>query len=331
MHAKPRSPRARLAGRWSVNSSTQRSRRRPPNTILHSMQPKSILKKTTAPANTAPAAKPVNPRHLQVAVHHANVLEERKRVEAEVLDSIMTLMDYPAASDADPRRPTAADAQTFRDALINFQPADYDALIEERNINDKCGYALCPRPKQKARSTAKKQFVDTANGVEIVDRKVLEVWCSQDCAKRALYVKVQLSEEPAWMRQGGYADRIELMVENKEEHDKALPVRLKQEVATPAPSEDDAIADAWAAQKDAMDDLALERGEKKGTVSKTNDQLVRDQITERIPSAPPQPPSLSQTISEHTMAIEGHVPRIDRKDEDDEEDDAQDWDKHLPG
>lgn len=295
------------------------------------MPPKSILKKTTVSTNAPPPTKPANPRHYQVAVHHANVLEQRKKVEAEVLDSIVTLMDYPSAPDADPKRPTAADAQTFRDALVSFQPSDYDALIEERNISDRCGYALCPRPKSRARSTAKKQFVDTQHGVEIVDRKVLEVWCSDDCAKRALYVKVQLSEEPAWMRLGGYGDRLELMVDNTEEHHTALPLRLKEE--TPAPAgEDDDMAEAWAAQKDAMDELATERGEKKGAVSKANDDLVKDQITERTPdSAPPQPPSLSQS-SEQTMAIEGHVPQINRKDEDDDEEfDPQDWDKHLPG
>ncbi|KAF2824133.1 hypothetical protein CC86DRAFT_296707 [Ophiobolus disseminans] len=296
------------------------------------MPPKSILKKTTVSTNAAPPAKPVNPRHYQVAVHHANVLEQRKRVEAEVLDSIMTLMDYPPVPDADPKRPTAADAQHFRDAMLSFQPADYDALIEERNISDKCGYALCPRPRRKARSTAKKQFVDTEHGVQIVDRKLLEVWCSDDCAKRALYVKVQLSEEPAWMRQGGYGD-LELMVDNTEDHHKTLPLRLKEEPAPAKPTQDeDDVADAWAAQKEAMEDLAVERGEKKGQVSTSNNDLVRDQITERIPSAaPPQPPLLPQS-SEHTMAIEGHVPRIDRKekDDDDEEYDPQDWDKHLP-
>jgi len=299
------------------------------------MPPKSILKKTTVSTNAPPPSKPVNPRHYQVAVHHANVLEERKRVEAEVLDSIVTLMDYPSAPDADPKRPSAADAQTFCDALVSFQPSDYDALIEERNIADKCGYALCPRPKSRARSTAKKQFVDSQHGVEIVDRKVLEVWCSDDCAKRALYVKVQLSEEPAWMRQGGYGDKLELMVDNTEEHHKALPLRPREEnVQAPIVEEDD-MAEAWAAQKDAMEELATERGEKKGAVSKANDSLVRHQVTERIPgSAPPQPPSQLQS-SEHTMAIEGHIPQINRKDEDDDDDedanDPQDWDKHLPG
>ncbi|EAT79007.1 RNA polymerase II subunit B1 C-terminal domain phosphatase RPAP2 [Parastagonospora nodorum] len=298
------------------------------------MPPKSILKKTSVPANAAPGAKPANPRHLQVALHHANILEERKRVEAEVLDAIMTLMEYPAAPDADPKQPSAADAQFFRDAVIPFQPSDYDSLIEERNIYGKCGYALCPRPTKKARSTARKQFVDTQHGVEIVDRKTLEVWCSDDCAKRALYVKVQLSEEPAWMRQGGYADKIELLVDNTAEHQMTLPLRPK-EATIPAPVEDDEddIAAAWAAREDAMGDLALERGEKPGQVSKTNNDLVKDQITERLPtSAPPQPPSLSSQISEHTMAIEGHVPQLDRRDKDDEdEDDPQDWEKHLPG
>lgn len=298
------------------------------------MQPKSILKKTTVPANGPPGKKPVNQRHLQVALHHANILEHRKQVEAAVLESIMTLMDYPTSPDADPKRPSPADAQHFCDALVPFQPADYDALIEERNISDKCGYALCPRPKQRARSTAKKQFVDTEHGVEIVDRKVLEVWCSDDCAKRALYVKVQLNEEPAWMREGGYGDKIELMVDNIEEHHKALPLRLKKETATSAVSHDDEddVAAAWAARDDAVEHLAVERGEKPGQPSKVNNDLIQDQITERqAPSAPPLPPSLKTQISEHTLAIEGHVPRSDRKEKDDEdEDDAQDWDKHLP-
>lgn len=300
------------------------------------MPPKSILKKTPAPASPAPATKPVNQRHLQVALHHANALEERKKVEAAVLDSIIALMDYPTATAADPMRPSPADADFFRDAVVPFQPADYDALIEERNIADKCGYALCPRPTKKARSTARKQFVDTDYGVEIVDRKTIEVWCSEDCARRALYVKVQLSEEPAWMRQGGYSGKIELMVENAQDLSTALPLRLKEPArAEPVDNDEDEIAAAWAAREDAIGDLALERGEKPGQVSKANNELVKDLITERNSSnAAPTAPSLPSHVSEQTMAIEGHVPRIDRKDKDeddeDDEDDAQDWDKHLP-
>lgn len=294
------------------------------------MPPKSILKKTSAPV-TERNGKPVNQRHLDVALHHANILEQRKAVEAQVLDSIMTLMEYPPSPNADAKRPSAADARVFEETVATFQPADYDALIEERNIADKCGYALCPKPKAKARSTAKKQFLDTDKGVEIVDRKVLEVWCSDDCAKRALYVKVQLNEEPAWLRSGSHGDKIELMVDNAQELRTVLPVRTKQ-LPRSAPAErkeEDDIDAAWAAHDKAAAELALERGEKPGAMKKANNSLVQDTITEREPnSVPPQPPSLP---AGSTMAIEGHIPRHDRPKDEDDEDDEQDWDKHLPG
>ena len=100
-------------------------------------------------------------------------------------------------------------------------------------------------------------------------------------------------------------------------------------------SEEDEVNAAWAACEDALADLALERGEKPGQATKANNDLVQDQILERPSNnAPPQPPSLPNQTSDHTMAIEGHVPRINRKDkdeDDEDEDDAQDWDKHLPG
>jgi hypothetical protein len=301
------------------------------------MPPKSILKNSTVSTNAPQAARPVNQRHLDVAVHHANILEQRKKVEKEVLDFIIMLMEFPTSPDADPKRPSASDALRFRESLVPFQPSDYDSLIEERNIADKCGYALCPRPKRKAPSAAKKQFVDTDRGVEIVDKKVLEVWCSDDCARRALYVKVQLNEEPAWLRQGGIGDKIELMVENADEHHKALPLRLKKEATAtkPSASEDEDIAAAWAARDDALADLAVERGEKPGRLTKANKDLISEKIKERVGSTPPVAPS--QGDGQSHLAIEGHIPRANARprqsteDGDEDEDDAQDWDKHLPG
>lgn len=314
-----------------------------PHTITHNlysadatMPPKSILKNSIVSTNAPPVSKPINQRHLDVAVQHATILEQRKKIEKEVLDSIIELMDFPTSPNADPTRPSASDALRFREFMVPFQPSDYDSLIEERNIADKCGYALCPRPKRKAPSTAKKQFVDTDNGVEIVDKKVLEVWCSDDCARRALYVKVQLNEEPAWLRQGVLGNKIELMVENVEEHHKALPLRLKKEVATPTKTNDaDDIAAAWAARDDALADLAVERGEKPGRLSKANKDLLAANIKERVSSAPPSEPTRRDGQSH--LAIEGHVPRVrdrredDEKDADEDEDqDGPDWDKHLP-
>ncbi|ORY05794.1 Rtr1/RPAP2 family-domain-containing protein [Clohesyomyces aquaticus] len=299
------------------------------------MTPKSILKNSTVSTNEPSAtSKPYTQRHRDVALQHASIIEEQKRVEKEVLDAIMTLMDFPTSPTADPMRPSPSDALFFQGLMVNFQPSDYDSLIEERNIADRCGYALCPRPKKKAPSKARKHFIETDKGVEIVDRRTLEVWCSDDCARRALYVKVQLSEEPAWMRRGGVNDKIELLVENAEDHHKALPLRLKQEAAPkPAKSEEEEdVASAWAARDDALADLALERGEKPGRLSKANKDLLRTHIQERVqtaPSVPPEPPT--QLSGQSHMAIEGHIPRADRPKDEDEEDDGTDWDKHLPG
>ena len=95
---------------------------------------------------------------------------------------MITLMDFPSSATTDSKRPAPADAVQFQQLIIPFQPSDYDSLIEERNIAGQCGYALCPRPKRKMRSGAKKHFIDTDKGVEIVDTKLLEVWCSDSCS-----------------------------------------------------------------------------------------------------------------------------------------------------
>ncbi|KAF2464497.1 uncharacterized protein BDR25DRAFT_271811 [Lindgomyces ingoldianus] len=296
------------------------------------MAPKSILKKSTVSTNEPSASSPFTQRHRDTALHHANLIEQQKVVEKEVLQSIITLLDFPTSPDADPTRPAPSDALRFQDLIISFQTSDYDSLIEERNIADKCGYALCPRPKKKAPSSARKQFIETDKGVEIVDKKTLEVWCSEDCARRALYVKVQLSEEPAWMRRGGVGDKIELLVENAAEHHKALPLRLKQAPASKpvVEEEEEDIAGAWAARDDALADLALERGEKPGRLSKANRELLQTDIKERVQSTPPAPPEPPQSSGQSHMAIEGHVPRANKSNESDDED-GQDWDKHLPG
>lgn len=36
--------------------------------------------------------------------------------------------------------------------------------------------------------------------MKVVLREKLEMWCSEDCAERAMYLRVQLAEEPVWER-----------------------------------------------------------------------------------------------------------------------------------
>jgi hypothetical protein len=217
------------------------------------------------------------------------------------------------------------------DHLVPFQPSDYDALIEERNVADRCGYALCPRPPKRAPSNAKLHFVETNKGLEIVEKSKLEVWCSEDCARRAMYIKVQLNEEPAWARRGGIGGKIDLLAENKDEHHTTLPLRLKNDTK-PASTQDNDVSDeevVWAERELALADLALERGEKPDLPSKANRDLLNPEIQERTDIKAPETPSKPLGNGEHShLAIEGHVPKKDKKKNKDEEgsDEDEDWD-----
>lgn len=298
------------------------------------MPPKSLLKK---PANTfvPPSSKPVNERHLQTALRHANIIEAQKQIESEILRSIITLLDFPSSNEATAAQPSPNDAARFQDMLVPFQPSDYDALIEERNAAKKCGYALCPKPQRRAPSSAKRQFVNTDHGPEIVEKKVLEMWCSDDCAWRALHVKVQLLDEPAWLRRGGVNDKIDLKVDNKEAHQEVLPIRLKSEQKLSVPDareeEDDFDEEAaWAIADEALAELATERGEQLGKAHKATEELIKDRIQERTDNGPPTAPSLSNTNPEQAhFAVEGHVPKANvkksQRDDGDGVNDDKDW------
>jgi hypothetical protein len=293
------------------------------------MGPKSILKNTVVSTadSAGPRTKPVTERHREVALQHANIIQDQKNVEQEILNATLALLEFPADPKAHPARPNPSDAETFRKLIMPFQPNDYDALIEERNCAELCGYALCPRPRRKAPSASKLQFVDDRHrGVQIVPKKALEVWCSDDCARRALYVKVQLNEQPAWSRRGGIGEDIELLVENSEVLEAALPLRLKPKQAPKLSDvkgeEGEEIAEAWALADEALAELALER---RATGTTTTTSLIKAKVEERTDIKPPSAPSAVHASSTAHMAIEGHVPKSDKKTADDGEED-NDWD-----
>lgn len=139
------------------------------------------------------------------ALRHAYDLEEKKRIQREVTDLIIECFDLPSAnltpqSEDNPSH-TPVGAKTFKRALSLFQPSDFDDLVYERNVDARCGYALCSRPNRKL-GTAKKVWNGKAGSeFRIVDRTELEKWCSDDCAKKAAFAKSQLSPDPAWVRE----------------------------------------------------------------------------------------------------------------------------------
>jgi len=151
----------------------------PPMSISLGDVPKSILK-------TAPPRRPVAEAR-KIALAHASSLQIRKALEASILESLTRLVEAAA--------PVAA--LEFKHHIRFFTAQDYDGLVEERNILDRCGYVPCVRGV--ARRKVRSRLARAANG-EWVDRRELERYCGDACRRKALWVRVQLAEEPAWNR-----------------------------------------------------------------------------------------------------------------------------------
>lgn len=258
---------------------------------------KSILK-TKSP--TTSAVKSKEERDRETALYHAHLIQRRKDLELQILLATEELIDTPLVRGPDfaSSHPASSDVELFKKGLRSFQPSDYDALILERNINDHCGYALCP--KSRVRETAGKYRIIGKSGrardFRIVEKEELEKWCSEDCARKALYVRVQLSECPAWERGSSAAD-IELLNEQKTEKEKKAE-RLAEDMKA-----------MQLEPKYDKEDLALERGD---TSARTLDGIVDVNILEKEVTQPAIAPSfededLEGKIGEMHLSLDGHT------------------------
>ncbi|CAD6448766.1 34e30a62-b771-43ff-a9c4-9cf1063e1a2c-CDS [Sclerotinia trifoliorum] len=195
-------------------------------------KPKSILKQTAsypATSNTPktthhPPIKTKAERDREVALYHARLIQERKEIELEILTSTEELIDFPLeTAPYDASNPSPSDAQAFKEMLRPFQPSDYDALILERNLDSRCGYTLCANPRPRDNKGGQWRLLGMsgkAKDFRIAKKEDAEKWCSDTCARRALYIRVQLSECPAWERSGeSSATKIDLLDEPKTEED----------------------------------------------------------------------------------------------------------------
>ncbi|KAJ9132481.1 DUF408 domain protein [Coniochaeta hoffmannii] len=156
----------------------------------------------------------------RIALAHARIIQQQKDLELTILSAIETLSTYPASRSPSlsASSPSPADASTFKSLIRPFQPSDYDDLVEERNILGNCGYALCPKPRRSTDQMGKFTLVNhNRPDFAIVETKDVAKWCSDRCARRALYVKVQLSETAAWERAAMPEVKIDLLDEEGEE------------------------------------------------------------------------------------------------------------------
>lgn len=152
-----------------------------------------------------------NARHLGVALQHAHQIQAQKDAEEMILDRTIELLALPASLSANPANPSAPDVLAFKSALAVFRPSDYDNLVMERNYEDLCGYGLCSAKNRKQGNLKGNTFHfkygakgsgpgGRGRSMDIVPRENLEKWCSDECAERALFIRVQLAEEPVWER-----------------------------------------------------------------------------------------------------------------------------------
>lgn len=261
---------------------------------------KSILKKANYPATSATASKEARDR--ETALFHANLIQQRKDIELEIVLSIEQLIEFPlATAPHDAANPAPADASAFKKHLRNFQPSDYESLIEERNIDKKCGYTLCANPRP-VETGGGFRLIGTNNvkDFRVVPKKELERWCSPACAKRALYVKVQLNESPAWERQSQQAD-VDLLDEPKSE-DGSITSGLQNLQL----SEHDILHQNAA-------DLALERGDigRAAIHGKVKVDIQEKQVSDNAEPPSLGPQELSDQLRSLHLAVEGYKSNFD--------------------
>jgi len=270
---------------------------------------KSILKQQSSNGSSATDEQQTKAQkdrdNLKLALKHANLIQHQKDVQALILRSIETLLDFP------PSPPTTeqAAASQFRDAVTLFQPGDYDDLIEERRIDARCGYALCKR---------EPRISTVGDSASWKFPKGAADYCSNSCWKKSLHVKTQLSEVPVW------------------ERDPRVPVIVRLpdgDEPQPNPGRGVEGRDDRQAQRAGtviagpveQEELALERGEKAASFRPA--QVMQDRIVEKRETVFRPLSSLDQAQISST-SIEGYEPKRkgqngDASDSDSDDDDEE--------
>ncbi|KAK1783158.1 Rtr1/RPAP2 family-domain-containing protein [Copromyces sp. CBS 386.78] len=335
-------------------------------------QPKSILKKIAHQPGFSqppeeqqhanrdyipPALLPVSipdltslPREQQLAHEQALLLQRLSASELkpaipletiELLSSFPTLRSPPSLhpinnAPLSASNPSPSDTTQFLSLIKDFTPTEYLELIEERNCLGACGYVLCPRKKRNYEGEYK-IIMRTGNIARTED---LNKWCSDECAVRALYVKVQL-DNPSYvtdLETGRRVVKVELREEKKpaaakaenagkagedgKDKNKAASIeeaeeKLASDLARLDLNRKTEIADKAAQMQRDADALAVERGQGGGKLDRLlAGQGVEVTIREKPTTGPAKAPNHTKPSSTspkmrsedaHHM-VEGHKP-----------------------
>ena len=129
-----------------------------------------------------------------------------------------------------------------------------------------------------------------------MERQELEKWCSDECGRRALFLKIQLREEPAWLRGGDDQSlQIKLLEEENEGEEEILSRIRKLE-----------IGDRGRGIDEQMKALAIERGDEKRSGKSTRLADVGIKENEDAGKSTPVAP---KEVTNGAGAIEGYMPK----------------------
>ncbi|ORY63124.1 Rtr1/RPAP2 family-domain-containing protein [Pseudomassariella vexata] len=255
---------------------------------------KGILKKPIPPA--------ADPKVREVAVQHANIIQQRKELEDTITDYIIELSKLPLdrSSPYTSSSPSPTDAATFKSHVRLFQPSDYEDLISERNANGLCGYTLCPKPRMRVAQRGEYKLINYGRkDFSIVPKKEIERWCGAACARRAMWIKVQLNDTSAWERAGIDSIEIGLYEEPKKTEEDEAARRLTRDMAGLQ------VEAERKAAKDAQE-LALERGDTDEGAKRKVDVRIQENSVKGVA----EEPSLGKDDDGH-LVTEGYKTKFD--------------------
>jgi RNA polymerase II-associated protein 2 len=262
---------------------------------------------------TKPSNAPPEERIRSTALSHARNLEDQKAMRNRVLDLVIQVVDLPSNPTSNPARPLAADVALLKQGLCLFQPSDLDDVILERNVYDKCGYGLCPRPNTKVEGSSENRIIwgkRSGPAFKIVPRAELERWCSKVCEDRTAFIRVQLGKEPAWLRSSPIQEIKLLDESDNHDSDQALVRDVSTlDIDTTPASGSEVRSSLEKGRQDQADvterlkQLSIERGDRRAPGEEFDSQM---EIIEKLSVKPATAPEL---VENGGGAIEGYQPR----------------------
>ncbi|KAG2233794.1 hypothetical protein INT48_005947 [Thamnidium elegans] len=86
---------------------------------------------------------------------------------------------------------------TLQRAAIYLQPRTFEEVVEERVVQEWCGYPLCDSP---PKTDDLQKYKISLSQRKVYDQSELANYCSEACYHKSKYFIMQLSEEPVWFR-----------------------------------------------------------------------------------------------------------------------------------